>query len=201
MFSVFLIFCPKRTYFVCVCVACASIKQNDWVIYYVPQKQNQHASVRGSNTKLNIGSACCCFTYIHTLEHDSGTCLFLWSGKSIHWSYCNCLCICASQVIALFWLFNTCLYRVPLCIWRFLPLVKQKFDKLRFIYIICHGTFPVHCVWDQSNLRCSTLFAPKNLNEFSLDVSVTKSTLDDFTRRSYTIFVTPWKASCKGERT
>ena len=71
---------------------------------------------------------------------------------------------------------NICLYRVPLCIWWFLPLVKPKFDKLRFVSIICHGTFPVWCwsvwVWDQKSFRCSTLFVPIELNWVFLSVLI-----------------------------
>ena len=48
---------------------------------------------------------------MHTMEPGSGTCLFLWSGESINWSYCNCLFIHASQVITpgitLLWLCKT----------------------------------------------------------------------------------------------
>ena len=40
--------------------------------------------------------------------------------------------------------------------------------------------------------RC---LSPKNLNEFSLDISVTKSTLDAFGRRPNTISATPLKLS------
>ena len=41
----------------------------------------------------------------------------------------------------------------------------------------------------------------KNIIEFSLDVSETKSTHDDFARESCTISATPWKLSGIGERT
>ena len=66
-------------------VTCASIKQNDWAITWILsflEKQKQHASVIGSTTKLNMGNDWCYFTYMHTMEYDSGSCLFLWSGMS-----------------------------------------------------------------------------------------------------------------------
>ena len=42
---------------------------------------------------------------------------------------------------------------------------------------------------------------PKNLNAFSLGVSITKSTLGDFNRRSYAICATRWKSSGIGSWT
>ena len=75
---------------------------------------------------------------------------------------------------------------------RFLTLVKQQFDRLLFLCIICHGTSPVlwclsHQVLDQKHFA-----APKYLYKFSL---VTMLTLDGFGRQSETVSVTPGKLS------
>ena len=71
---------------------------------------------------------------------------------------------------------------------RFLTLVKQKFDRLLFLCIICHGTFPVLWCLSHQVLDQKYFAAPKELNKFSL---VTMLTLDGFGRQSETISVTP----------
>ena len=58
---------------------------------------------------------------------------------------------------------------------RFLTLVKQKFDRLLFLCIICHGAFPVLWYLSPQVLDQKYFAAPKELNEFSL---VTMLTLD-----------------------
>ena len=70
---------------------------------------------------------------------------------------------------------------------RFLQLVKQKFkfDTLLFIYNICNGTF-----LESSDLRS------KVISMFHVVFTQkTKSTLDDFGRRSIIISATPRKLS------
>ena len=70
---------------------------------------------------------------------------------------------------------------------RFLTLVKQKFDWLLFLCIICHGTFPVLWCLSHQVLDQNYFAAPKELNTFSL---VTMLTLDGFGRQSETICYT-----------
>ena len=67
-------------------------------------------------------------------------------------------------------------------------LVKQKFDKLLFLCIICHGKFPV--LWCLSHLVLDQKYfaAPKELNKFSLVIMLN---LGGFGRQSETISVTP----------
>ena len=127
-------------------------------------------------------------------------------------SYCNCLCIRASQMITLLLFCKSYVSTVHLKEYfknsyigqtetlvkqkhvifpdytHLLFLVKQKFDRLLFLCIICHGIFPVlwcliHQVFDQKYFA-----APKELNKLSL---VTMLTLDGFGRQSETISVTP----------
>ena len=95
------------------------------------------------------------------MECDSG---MKWREQS----YCYCLCIRASQVIALL-LFC----KIYVSIVYLLAYIKSS-------VIGQTGIFDVPCC-----------LSPKNLIEFSLDIYVTKSTLDDFGRWSYTISATP----------
>ena len=69
---------------------------------------------------------------------------------------------------------------------RFLTLVKQKFDRLLFLCIICHGTFQVLCCLSHQVLDKKYFAAPKELNKFSL---VTMLTLEGFGRQSETILL------------
>ena len=92
-------------------------------------------------------------------------------------SYCNCLCIRASQMI----IFSDFTKSLSLpCnsknTLRFLTLVKQKFERLLFC-IICQGTFPILWCLSTQVLDQKYFAAPKELLKFSL---VTMLTLDGF---------------------
>ena len=62
-----------------------------------------------------------------------------------------------------------------------MPFVNQKFDKLPFVSIICHGTFQFGAKVFESEIKSifdvSRCFHPKSFTEFSLDVYVIKLTL------------------------
>ena len=45
----------------------ASNKMIELLFKSYTEKQNQHVGVRGSNTKLNMGSVWCCFAYVHIM--------------------------------------------------------------------------------------------------------------------------------------
>ena len=103
-------------------------------------------------------------------------------------SYCNCLYICANQMITLLLFAKAmslpCTSKNTL---RFLTLVKQKFDRLFFLYHL-PWNLSSPMVLKSSGLRSKVFAAPKELNIFSL---VTMLTLDGFGRQSETISVTP----------
>ena len=67
-------------------------------------------------------------------------------------------------------------------------LIKQKFDRLLFLCIICHGTFPILWCLSHQVLYQKYFASPKELNKFSL---VTMLTLGGFGRQSEAISVTP----------
>ena len=83
-------------------MASASVKQIDsattWILSIL-QKQKQHVSVMEPNTWLNMGLM---QFYIYAYNG-----VWLWyMSLSVQWqeqSYCNCLCIRASQMITLLW--------------------------------------------------------------------------------------------------
>ena len=120
-----------------------------------------------------MGSVWCCFTYMQTMEYDTGVCLFLWSGKSNH------LTTSASAFVLVNW--SNCSdfakYMSLPCTSKhtlgFLSLVEKRLDRLIFRYIICHGTIPV--IWclspqvlDQKYFDVWGCLRAKNLIEFSL---------------------------------
>ena len=62
---------------------------------------------------------------------------------------------------------------------RFLTLVKQKFDRLVFLCFICHGTFQVLWCLSHQVLDQKYFAAPKKLNRFSLVTMLTPGGLAD----------------------
>ena len=134
-------FAIKRLNFLCMCGQCQ--RQTTWLsqtwILSILQKQKQHVSVMGSNTKLNMG-----LMPFHIYAYNG---VWLWYiSLPVKWqeqSNCSCICIHASQMITLLWFCKIYVSTVYLKeYFKILTLVKQKFEWLLFC-IICHGTYPV----------------------------------------------------------
>ena len=117
-----------------VCVACANVKHTDSAIWILSilQKQKQHVSVMGSNNWLNMGLMP---FYIYAYKG-----VWLWyMSLPVKWqeqSYCNCLCIRASQTITLLWFWES--YVSTVYLWEYFKISDNGQTE------IWKGAFSLH---------------------------------------------------------